>query len=248
MNESKFKVLEDCADLLGKSVELFTKAIPRPEYTEVTAGYFRHKEPDERAFAVFRCVRIASGVRACLVLLRHGFIQEAGVLIRTIIEFLHDIDFAVDGLVHKEHLEGVKKRMAAFFKDDYRTVNELMKETSKAPTIPRKKIYAAIARLFGGSNPFRYRQISKVLEDAYSGYIHGNYRHVMELYEGHSGQFQTAGVMSKVPEWLRYLALSVHPALDEFSTVASAFGMPKLEEALIEQRKILEQSEAYKGN
>lgn len=246
MNDTKFKMLEDCATLLKNAVTIFTKVIPVPEYTETVAGHFRHREGDERIFVVLRCVRITSAVYSCLILLRHGFIQETGVLIRTIIEFTHDIDFVVDGLVHKEHVLGVKERMKTFFEDDYHTENEWMKETSKALTTPRKKIYAASARLFGGSNLFRDRQISKTLEDAYSGYVHGNYPHIMELYDGDHKQFQTTGIISRVPEWLELLAHSVHPVLNVFAAVAIAFGMPSLEKALIEHRKVLEESEIYK--
>lgn len=55
------------------------------------------------------------------------------------------------------------------------------------------------------------------------------------------------GVVEKTDSWLHYLALSVQPTFNVFSTIASAFDMKDIEELLISQRKILEESHIYKG-
>ena len=241
-----FHQLSVCIDLLESAASVFARNIPRPRYVQYPRDHFEYDKPDVRIYAVLRCVRIVSDFRAVEVLLNLGHVQQVGVLLRTILEFTHDLDFVVEGsFVNPESRKRVNEMVSRFFAERFRDTKELLEEANKEPTTPRKKIYAAIGRLLGFGNPHRPRQIAKALEDVYSGYVHGNYYHIMELYNESTQKYEMSGQRVRFHEWLQYVALCIHPVFNVFSIVASALGLTQLEQELINKRKDLEVSPLY---
>jgi len=243
---SSFHFLDSCANLLNSATVTFTKYIEMPTFSPEDGGKFRFKKPAIREYAVLQCIRIVSGLRAILHLLSKGYFQEVGVIARRLVEFLHNLDFVLEGFINAESVPQIKERVRQYFSECTRTTEELMNAPKKRSAFPRKKVYVAIGRLLGGNNPHRFRQIAKALEDVYSGYVHGNYPHIMEMYNGAKLEFTTSGATQKIPEWLHYTTLIVHPILNQFSTIASAFNLDELEIMLIKKRETLEAIPLYK--
>jgi len=241
-----FAFLDSCADLLDRATSAFTRLIDNPKLTVEAGPVFRFEKPDVREYAILQCIRIVSGLRATLHLLAKGYFQEAGVIARTLLEFSHNLNFIHEGFVNKERVPRINKRIQQYFSEHTRTAEERMAKSKKGATFIRKKVYAAIGRMLGKDNPYRFQQIAKVLEDAYSGYVHGNYINIMEMYNGGKQRFETSGVLPRTTEWLHYIALIVHPILNQFSTIAIAFNLKELESILIKKRKDLETSPLYK--
>jgi len=245
-SEDSFKILEESVSLLEQSVTQFNATMPQPRFTQVHGGQYRYDDPDHRVFALLRCVRLASGFRAALLLIREGHCQETGVILRTLVEFCHDLDLVFAPLVDEESAHLAERKVEEYFSDETRPVENLLADTKKPPSMPRRKVYGAIGRSLAPHDPHRYRQISRVLEDVYSGYVHGNYPHTMELYNGRAQQFETSGVPARIDEWLTSIALVVHPTLNNFAMLALDLGLSQLDARLISQRQKLEQSEVCK--
>jgi hypothetical protein len=243
-----FRYLYECVDVLDNAATVFAAMLPLPVYTSEMGGAFRLIQRDEKTFSLLRCIRIVSGLRAELGLIEQGFCQEAGVIHRTILEFSHDLDFVVDGLINPESKSRMQERMAKYFVESPPAPEDFMSRPKKSHSFLREKVYAAVLRLLGGNNPYRIRQIAKTLEEVYSGYVHGNYRHVMEMYNGAEKGFKTKGTPGRIPEWVQNVALIVQPVLNQFSTIASAFGLNELMNQLKKKSDELEAHPIYSQN
>ena len=222
----------------------------RPEFVkEPGLERFRFRQPSPRLFQVLKCVRVVSGFRACQCLLEKGYVQEIGVLLRTILEFLNDIDFIEEGIRQGQLTSTQQEMLDLFFEHDLQNSDELMKDHSKRPTIARKKVYPAIAKSLNPGNPDRMQRILKTLEDSYSGYVHGSYPHIMELYEGGTWQFRTDGMIDTplVLTFFGVIARCSHSALNLFSELAHSGNLNELAIKLTNQRIKLETSPVYRN-
>lgn len=247
LNQS-LEFISGCVSILQRALDAFDQRIGRPEFiTEPGLERFRYKNPDSCTFQVIKCVRVISAYNASICLLREGYVQEVGALIRMILEFLHDIDFIQQGINSGQMTDKQKEMLTLFFQDDLRTSEQLLSTHSKRPAVIRSKVYALIAKFLNPKNPDRVQRIVRILEETYSGYIHGSYPHVMELYAGDSWRFYTKG-MPDTPrhvEFIRALAKSLPQALNQFAEIAHSLGFNDLFTELVEKRKELETSELY---
>ncbi len=241
------QLIEQNILVLEHSAAIFVEQLPSPIYIDKPVGHFEYKNPDERTFAVLRCVRIVADLRAASHLLAAGFVQQVGVLIRTTLEFSNDLDLIFEGSIQQGTPTSSTEKVERFFSEVFPNIANLVNETKKAPTIPRKKVYAVTGRLLGGRDPFRIQQIAKTEEDVYSGYVHGNYHHVMELYNENRKKFEMMGQPDLIHSWQHNLAPIVHHVLNQFLATACLFGLQELSKVLIKQRVELESSALYEN-
>jgi hypothetical protein len=166
----------------------------------------------------------------------------------TISEFLTDIGFAEDAAVSPTPTSDQQRLVELYFTEEGDSAEELLARQRQPERVPRKKVRAAEARLVSPDNPHRAQQLKGVEETAFSGYVHGSYSCVMELYEGRTGRFllQGMGGTPLIPIWRQQIAFYVHRALNVFASVAHGMGMVDLCDRLIECRRAFEQSSAYK--
>ncbi len=148
---------------------------------------FRFEHPTPQILQVLMCVRVASALRAALTLLLAAHTTEMAVLFGTMDDFLADINF-VDEIIEKG-LENVtasqRKFFELYFADDDRTNEDLLERQNKINHNERRqKVQASETRLIGGDNPDRIKKIVRVIDDVFSGGIHGDYNSVMEVYGG----------------------------------------------------------------
>jgi len=247
--EIRFSQIQECIDLMGKALEAFTGILPHPEnVNESGIMCFRYKETNSLLFQVLKCVRIVSSLNAAVVLLKSGYVQEVGVLIRTVHEFNHDIEFIQEG--HEKDCLNDKQQQIVnlFFSAKIPTEEELLSSMKKKPTVQRKNIYPIIARDLNPENPHKTQHTLKAEEEIYSGYVHGSYLHIMELYDGCSNLFCIDGLKStpRISDWIHYLALCVQPSLNTFLGIAQYVKLLGLAEELRLLRNNFQESEAYK--
>lgn len=244
-----FKLIEECISLLQRGQDAFHLKVIKPELkNEPGKMRFRYKDPGAPAFHLLKCARVISAYNAALCLLREGYALEVGALNRMILESLFDLEYVQEGLTKDVMPEKQKEMLDAYFEEELPSPEELLSRHSKKPTIVRRKIYAEVARGLNPDNPDRTQKLIRLIEEVYSGYVHGAYPHTMELHEGVEGRFHTKG-MPGTPrqiEHIRWTVKSMHQALNVFAKAAAAFGEEALTAALIEKRKELEQSAFYK--
>jgi hypothetical protein len=246
--EEQVAIIEECIEKLDVALTVFNQQIGRPEFNAETGlERFRYKTPTPRIFQVLKCVRVVSGLRACLCLLEQGFTQEGGVLIRTIYEFLHDIDFIEQGIIQNQFTPAQQEMLDLFFEHDLQRGEEMVKDHAKRPTVGRKKVYALTARYLKPEDPDRMQRLEKTIEEAFSGYVHGAYPAIMELYAGGTWQFHANGMLDtpRIPSFLRAVAGVAHHALNQFAELAQSPGFKDLFTQLRDQRIKLESSAAY---
>jgi hypothetical protein len=108
---------------------------------EAPTEHFEYENPDEKHFAVLRCIRIVSDFRTIMLLLSRGYVQQIGVLMRGILEFNHDLDVIIAAaFIDSEMKPAVDERMSHFFSDPRPDALEIIRNPKKKPTIPRKKL------------------------------------------------------------------------------------------------------------
>ena len=157
---------------------------------------FRHREQSIILAAYLKAVRIVSALNASLVLLEHGFIEELGVLFRTIDEFLADMVFLLspqaDGGVDKDQI----KFLDDFYQEEFSDPKNPFMSEQKRNRVPRRKVYAALGKITGDIvNPSDGAELHRTLSQAMSGFVHGAYPHIMELYGGNPPHFHLNGML-----------------------------------------------------
>lgn len=246
---------EDPSDVVRESVRLLEDAIARFEckigrplsLEETGKRRLRYPRRDSLTFQVLRAVRVVSGLNAAICLLRNGYVQEVGVVLRSAYQFLHDIDFVTEAHRAGNPTVDQQKLIDTFFADDLQTAEERMADDRGTPRVPRKKVYASMGRLFETSDPDHVRKMAKAIEESFSGYTHGAYPQTMELYDPDTEKFRVRGMRGtpRIMEFARQLAFIVHLALNVFAWIAGSIGFNDLSDELIAQRKKVEDSPLY---
>jgi hypothetical protein len=247
--EIRFSQIQECIDLMGKALKEFTGILHHPEFVnESDIMCFRYKETHSLLFQILKCVRIVSSLNAALVLLKSGYVQEVGVLIRTVYEFNHDVEFIQEGHEKGCLNDKQQKIVDLFFSAKIPAEEELLSSMKKPPAVGRKKLYSTIARDLNPENPHKIQHTLKIVEEIYSGYVHGSYPQIMELYDGRSNLFCLDGLRStpRISDWVHYLALCVQPSLNTFIGVAQYVKLLDIAEELRLLRNNFQESEVYK--
>lgn len=246
-------ILGNIIELLCMAADSMAEMLGQPDFLDADTlrRRFRYEKPDAHTLQVLMCVRVASSLRAALILLEEAHTTEMAVLFRTIDDFLADIAF-VDEVVEKgiENATTAQKEfLERYFIDDKRTTKELLERREKINyNAKRQKVQASEARTLGGDNPDRIKRMVSAIDDVFSGVVHGDYNSVMEMYGGDTlgtAKFQMRGIPTRFSEYRHHLGLQVHHALNMFFKVAYNLGHEELADSLRELRRKFENSPAY---
>jgi hypothetical protein len=110
-----------------------------------------------------------------------------------------------------------------------------------------KKIFATFGKLASGEmNPSDAQELLRTVHQAFSGYVHGAYPHIMEMYGGTPPTFHMAGMLNtpRIAEWQAQLTGYVQRLIIASVFVARKMGTPELE---LPMRALLEDFEAKTG-
>ena len=205
---------------------------------------FRYEERTPQIVVVQKLSRIATGLRACFVLLEHGLYQEVGAMFRMLNEFGEDVWFMCDAIRCGECSELQERFISEFFQPEFDHENPLL-ATQNRDRIPRRKIQAAIARIHENPvNPNDAQEIARTLKNTHSGYVHGTSEHILDMCAGDPPRYQLAG-MRGTRRQKEFEALAwnyFHRALSAFMAAAGAFGLTELLGKLYEYRNVFEKN------
>ncbi|ATX81160.1 hypothetical protein Ga0123462_0285 [Mariprofundus ferrinatatus] len=164
-----------------------------PQFVQLSFGFaYRYKDKDIYQAIIQKLARVQSLVRAALLLLNHGFVQEQAALQRAIDETNEDIDFLVYAVTNDSITELHERFLDAFWEEEIDESGTMMGSRQKRPMIPRKKIQAYLARIDGDTT---HQEAVRTLSKAYSGYVHGASPHIMDMYGGNPPHFHTSGML-----------------------------------------------------
>ena len=135
-------------------------------------------------------------MRAALLLLRNGFVQEQAILHRIIDETNEDIIFLVYAVTNDTVTDLHKQFLESFWEEEIDESGNVMDSKQKRPMIPRQKIRAYLANIKGVElDPSRGVELSRTISKAYSGFVHGASPHIMDMYGGNPPHFHTKGML-----------------------------------------------------
>lgn len=145
-----------------------------------------------------KTVRIVSLLNASLCLLENGYTQESYILCRAIDEAGEDITFLALSIGETGTSDAQKKLLKEFYQEEFDNSSNSL---SSAPRdrVGRKKIRAAMSSIpIGAGDPHTIRTVAKAIDQLFSGFVHGAYVFIMEMYGGSPPRYHTRG-MSGTP-------------------------------------------------
>ncbi len=231
-------------DIIEDAFRRLEQQVPPPKAVSFKDGLvFRYHEKSIQQALIQKLARMISGVYAARSLLDHGFVQEQGVIQRTLDELNEDIDFLVAALTN-EITDLHKKYLESFYEEEFDRHTGRAASTKKRHMVPRKKIQAYIIRILGAElNPSLAIENLKIISKVYSGYVHAASPHIMDMYGGKPPKFHIAGMVgSPHIYWHRKdFKNYVYRGLLSVMFVAMAFGDTPLIGSLLSHRDKFEQ-------
>ncbi|MBU0768723.1 MAG: hypothetical protein KJ687_06510 [Proteobacteria bacterium] len=224
-------------DLMDRTFRDFENSMPsKPQSVKLSFGMaFRFKEKDIYQAMIQKLARVQSCVRAAILLLSNGFVQEQAILHRTIDETNEDILFLVYAVTNGTITDLHKRFLEGFWEEEIDESGTMMASIQKRPMIPRKKIQAYIASIeCVDLDPSTSKEVLRTIYKAYSGFVHGASPHIMDMYGGSPPQFHTKGMLGtpRMEEHSEDLWNYVYRSYLSHITVAKALGSEKHVEIL----------------
>ncbi len=166
---------------------------------------FRYTQPTALHFCLLMLVKGVSAVNACILLARGGFIQEACVIMRTVVEAYTKVNYILSGIKDGVLAPKQSSFLEKFFNDFERGTTV----RTGAPNVRQKDIHDEIGRFLHESLEAADAQMaeqgipaSSMMSNIYrvfSNYVHGGYPEIIDLWGGAPGRFHMQG-MSETPK------------------------------------------------
>ncbi len=102
---------------------------------------FRYSHLTIQHVCLLRSVRVVSTLNALLVLWQNGFVQEMGVLYRTIEEFLNDIMFMLEGYPSTTLTLNQQRFIDVFSKEEFEDASSAILGNYILDTQPLNRLY-----------------------------------------------------------------------------------------------------------
>lgn len=218
---------------IGKADLINDPNLPRFRYSHLTIQHV----------CLLRSVRIVSALNALLVLWQKGFVQEMGVLYRTIAEFLNDIMFMLEEYPSATLTPNQQRFIDVFSKEEFEDSSSAILKSVSRNTVPRNKIRSAVSRMLSnGVNPHDLHEILTTEESSFAGYIHGAYPHIMELYGGDSPKFHMNGMLDtpRIDESRKQIEIYLDRSICLLGHMCFLFKLNDSFVQIDERRKVLE--------
>jgi hypothetical protein len=201
-------------------IESFRKqAIGEPRWIEEKKAY-EYDEKSPKVVAVLKLVRATHGVSALHVLWRSGLFIDMGAIVRCINDCTDEIRFLLEDFPKASaHVEQFVKRFFEGTIDGFLSV--------ETPDVETKKIRAAAVRVIKGRHDHATQQLMERIYKAFCGYVHANYSQVMEVYNGHTQNFNLRGVPEdgQREKWHPYLDVMANNVLLAAAFIAQTLEM-----------------------
>ncbi|MEW5728764.1 MAG: hypothetical protein AB1918_13140 [Pseudomonadota bacterium] len=204
------------------------ETIGAPEWVSAK-GVFEYRQQSSTVVAVLKLVRAAHGIAAVEKLCASGLFVDAGAIMRCIGDCCDEIHFLLEQ--HPVASGHVHQFINAFFEA---TIDNGMYEGT--PAVPVKKVRAAVVRVLKGRHDDATQKVMEGIHKTFSGYIHANYAHVMEVYNGGTDDFNLAGVPSPSlrAERMQYVDVAATSVLLAAAFIAQTLGLHELHREFVE--------------
>jgi hypothetical protein len=187
-------------------------------------GAYEYKEHSPKVVAVLKLVRAAQGVSAIALVVRSGFFVDFGALMRCANDSIEEIYFLLENYPGTN--PNVDQFVANFFE---KTIDDHL--TGTTPQVQTNKIRAAVVRVLkDGKQDYKTQQRLEKIFKTFSGYVHANYAHIMEVYNGHADDFNLRGVPSVRQRQMReaFVEIEADAVLSASAFIARTLGLEAL--------------------
>lgn len=188
-------------DELEKLVQELSLKFPQPEPVPYGDHFvFRHPASvrSDILASFLKTVRIVSLLNASLCLLEKGHPQESYILCRAIDEAVEDAIFLALPIGDTGTSDNQQKMLKEFYQEEFDHPSDPLSSTSR-DRVGRKKIRAAMSSIpINAGDPHTTRTVLKSIDQTFSGFVHGAYVHIMEIYGGSPAKYHMRG-MSGTP-------------------------------------------------
>ena len=195
------RLLEIVSEAIGgldACVHALATSFPLPSRVSVNdMPAFRHRRQDDLLLSYLKLIKIASHHNAAVVLMRAGYVQEVYALCRMIDEACEDITFMATPLDDGKPSAHQRRFIEEFYQEEF-TGPDLVRSHQERDRVPRKKVRAGASRLgdgLDGYDPHTHLKNVGALSGVFSGFVHGAYVHLMELFGGNPPLFHTRGML-----------------------------------------------------
>lgn len=195
---------DEILSILDSAFHRLVEQVPAPQKQAWKDGWvYRYKEKTIHQAIILKLARMISGLRAALVLLENGFVQEQAMLQRVLDEIGEDILFLTYALTNDTTTDLHRRYLDEFFQEEFEEHLEPIDSPQKRNRVPGRKIRAYNARIAASaakqagqkSNPSNAIQVIETISKAYSGYVHASSTHVMDMYCGDPPEFHLDGML-----------------------------------------------------
>jgi hypothetical protein len=178
----------DLRELAHLIERLRREAIGKPERIQHEDYHvFEYREQSAKVVATLKLVRAAHGISAMNTLCGHGHLIDFGAAARGVYDCIAEVHFLLEN--YPETSSNIDQFVKAFFETTLH--GHLEKVTHSVQT---QKIRAAAVRVMvGGQNDAMRKALERIFV-TFSGYVHANYAHTMEVYYAPEDSFNLLGV------------------------------------------------------
>ena len=198
------------------------EAIGEPEWIAEKEVY-EYQDHSAKVAAVLKVIRAAHGVNALNLLCHSGLFIDFGVIIRCVNDCAEEVYFLLEEFPKTSG--NVDQFVKAFFES---TIDGYL--SNETPPVQSKKIRSAMVRVLKGRHDEKTRRMIDNIHKTFSGYVHANYAHIMEVYNGITHDFNLAGVPSSQQRQMRmeHVELAASSVLHAAAFIAHTLGLKDL--------------------
>ncbi|MCX8502210.1 MAG: hypothetical protein ORO03_11075 [Alphaproteobacteria bacterium] len=200
-------------------------------------AWFRYEKQSDVLLCFLKGVKLVSTLNAALVLLRQGYALEVGALCRMADDFCFEIMFMIKTLDGDKPSKDQERFFHEFFQEEFENPDHPLSSSQIRDSVPRRKIFAAFGQLAKEElNPSDAQTTLMTIHRTFSGYVHGAYPHIMEMYEGKSARFRMSGMSNtrREAEWRVQLTMYVYRAIMASELVSRKLGLKDIERSIRE--------------
>jgi hypothetical protein len=216
-------------DQLFNFVERLRKeAIGEPRWIK-EKKVFEYLDKSAKVVAVLKLARAAQGVSALKLLCEHGLFVDFGVIRRCVGDCEAEVFFLLEEF--PENSSNVDQFVKAFFES---TIDGYL--SAETHSVQTKKIRNAMLRILESESDSNMRASVENIYKAFSGYVHANYAHIMETYNGEILNFSLAGVPDSQQRVMRmeHVELATNDVLNMAAFIAHKFGLKELHREIVQ--------------
>lgn len=235
----KFKYLDATVSEFEKLVEAIDCEFPHPELVEHGDRYvFRHRlqERSDTLASYLKLVRIISLLKACLHLIKEGHVQGVYILCRAIDEAEDDITFFALPLGENGTDKNQMRLLREFYQEEHGDPNDPL-SNSKRDRVRRQSIWSASANIPNdAADPSTFLRNVKSIYSVLSGFVHGTYVAIMEMYHPNKKRYQMCGMpnSSRTLECIDNLPNHIYRAISALEVLSYRIKRPDIAKSALQ--------------